>query len=387
MTSRRLLTALLATISLLGCTAGPCGDGEAAGDFCAYRSAIVIEGGFSCPAGLPVRFDFGDASFCGPDGSSFEEAEDACMDAGFDCGPPSCGVAPDREDCVPGPGSCNVPRRFGYPTEAAAEASCEGECAICPHHVVGEVTVTWMVIEVADCPCPIPTELGELSCYDADFEASRQRALLWSDPNACTADSDCVLALVDITCEAENNYFGACPYVVHRDSVDELDAVDDMVAARVCPRVRDRDCHSGPTCVPVEPRCVAFACRGVDTFSAGTCFEGCEGLGCGDCAARCIADRACVSAASSCAAVEACASSPLGPLVMARPFDEGGSCLEPQRAVGIIEPLTTASGDLTCGVGPDGRAYVFASGSLQDALGWPDCDAAVSAAALGAGGC
>ena len=386
MTSGRLLTALFA-ISLLGCTSGPCGEGEPAGAFCAYPSAIVIEGGFSCPASLPVRFDFGDAAFCGPDGSTLAEAEDACADAGFDCGPPSCRQAPDREDCVPGPGSCDVPRRFGYPTEAAAEASCEGECAICPHHVVGEITVTWMVIEVADCPCPIPTELGELSCYDADMEASRQRALLWSDPNACTADSDCVIAFdTDTTCEAENAYLGACPYVVHRDSLNELALVNEAVAARVCPRV-PRDCMSGPVCVPVEPRCVAFACRGVDTYSAGTCLEGCEALGCGDCAARCIADRVCVAAASSCAAVEACASSPLGPLVMARPYDEGASCLEPQRAVGIIEPLSTASGDLTCGVGPDGRAYVFASGSLRDALGWPDCDAAVSAAALGADDC
>src|SRR5690606_4027233 len=161
---------------------------------------------------------------------------------------------------------------------------------------------------------------------------------------------------------------------VHRDSVDELDAVDDMVAARVCPRVRDRDCMSGPSCPAVEPRCVAFACRGGDTFSDGGCVQGCEALGCGDRAARCIAVPACVAAASSCAAVEAGASTPFGPLVMARPFAEGASCLEPQRAVGIIEPLTTASGDLTCGVGPDGRAYVFASGSLQDALGWPACD-------------
>ena len=99
---------------------------------------------------------------------------------------------------------------------------------------------------------------GELTCEEADYEAIDQRARLWSDPNACTADSDCVLAPVDITCEAENNYLGACPYVVHRDSVDALGAVNDLVAAEVCPRVRD--CMAGPSCAPVEPRCVESVC-------------------------------------------------------------------------------------------------------------------------------
>lgn len=105
MTSLRTAFALaLASISLAACTSnGACGAGEPVGDFCAYStsSAIVIEGGFHCPAELPMEFAFGGAILCGPTGATPDRAESACLSGGFECGPPSCDIAPDREDCRP----------------------------------------------------------------------------------------------------------------------------------------------------------------------------------------------------------------------------------------------------------------------------------------------
>lgn len=212
-----------------------------------------------------------------------------------------------------------------------------------------------------------PPEL--LSCEEADLEASRLRAELWDDPNACTSDEVCVPHSVDISCEAENNFFGACPVVAHVDSADALAEVDAVVAEQVCPLTRD--CSTGPSCIEPEPRCVAFRCSDVPS-GPGSCLAGCEALGCGDCAARCVGEPACVSAASSCGEVEACG---MGRFVTAQTYDESAGCLEASVVVGILDsPPTTISGDLACGVGPDGREYVFHSGTYRSALGWPPCE-------------
>lgn len=369
----RLFVVLFASL-LAACSGGPCGDGESVGELCAYPSAIVIEGGFSCPAAVPARFDFEGASFCGPAGSSRDRAREACIEAGYECGPPSCDVAPDDEDCVPA--SCrDVPRRFAYVTEEAATASCEGRpCRVCPEHVIGETTLAWMVIESTDCPCPIPVEPEPLSCEQADLEAGRVRAALWRDPNTCTSDDECVAVSVDITCEAEDAYLGACLRAVHVDSQDEMAAVNAMVAERVCPRT-PVTCRSGPSCVPTEPRCVTFRCHDVPSGPGG-CLEKCESLGCDDCSARCAAEPACASAATSCGEVAACG---MGRIVRARPFDEGASCVGPAVVVGILEAAPSAiSGALDCGVGPDGRAYLFDSTTYREALGWPGCEDALA---------
>jgi len=369
---QRLLLALFACL-VAACSGGPCGGGESAGGYCAYPSAIVIEGGFACPAAMPARFDFGGATLCGPAGTSRDRAREACIEAGFECGPPSCDVAPDDEDCEPA--SCReVPRRFAYVTEEAAEASCEERpCRVCPEHVIGETTLAWMVIESTDCPCPLPVEPEMLRCDQAFYEVIRVRGALWSDPNVCTSDDECVAVSVDITCEAEGNYFGDCRHAVHVDSQDELAAVNASVAERVCPRAMD--CRSAPGCLEAEPRCVAFQCQNLESWADG-CLDVCGSLGCADCGARCTAEPACVSAATSCGEVAACG---VGRIVTARPFDDGASCLEPSRVVGILETAPSAiSGDLDCGVGPDGRAYLFDSGTYRDSLGWPDCDDALA---------
>src|SRR5690606_40346250 len=91
----------------------------------------------------------------------------------------------------------------------------------------------------------------------------------------------------------------------------------------------------------------------------GACRERCGALGCDDCSARCAAEPACASAATSCGEVAACG---MGRIVRARPFDEGASCVGPAVVVGILEAAPSAiSGALDCGVGPDGRAYLFDS--------------------------
>lgn len=104
---RAFLLLCLASLGLGACTSGPCGDGRSVGDFCAYSttSSIVIEGGFRCPADLPMQFEFGGAILCGPSGASLEDASSACASGGFECGPPSCDIAPERDDCVPMPGA------------------------------------------------------------------------------------------------------------------------------------------------------------------------------------------------------------------------------------------------------------------------------------------
>lgn len=208
-----------------------------------------------------------------------------------------------------------------------------------------------------------------LTCEEADLEASRLRAELWDDPNACTSDEVCVPHSVDITCEVENNFFGACPVVAHVDSAGALADVNAVVAEQVCPLIRD--CDAGPSCIEPEPRCVAFRCAEVQS-TPGSCLAACEALGCGDCAARCVAEPVCVTAASSCAEVQACG---MGRFVRGQAFDEGTGSLEPSMVIGILEmPPTDVSADLACGIGPDGRMYRVGSGTLRDALGWPACD-------------
>ena len=73
---------------------------------CAYPSAIVVEGGFTCPASLPVRYDFESATVCAPPGFDHREIEDdECVRASIDCAPrvEGCeGSPPDIASCERG---------------------------------------------------------------------------------------------------------------------------------------------------------------------------------------------------------------------------------------------------------------------------------------------
>jgi hypothetical protein len=161
----------------------------------------------------------------------------------------------------------------------------------------------------------------------------------------------------------------------------ELEEANELVAELMCPRTSD--CMSGPACTPVARRCVAFQCQHI---APDRCVEDCEALGCSDCAARCIVEPECVAAATTCADVEACTPEP-SRLVFARRYDEDADCLAAPSVVAISFAPATVSGSASCGIGPDGRPYVFASSSLRDAVGWPACGPVVSAAATRAGDC
>lgn len=101
---------VLVALLVAACTApeGECGEGESVDSFCAYSAAIVIEGGFTCPARLPMRFDFGDVTLCGPETTGVEAAESACARGGFECGPPPCTIAPEDDECVPAASDAGV---------------------------------------------------------------------------------------------------------------------------------------------------------------------------------------------------------------------------------------------------------------------------------------
>ncbi len=102
---RTCLVLILSSLALGACssTEGECGAGQAIDGFCAYSTsaAIVIEGGFTCPIELPERFDFEGVVLCGPAGATPDRAGSICLSGGFECGPPSCEIAPDAEGCVP----------------------------------------------------------------------------------------------------------------------------------------------------------------------------------------------------------------------------------------------------------------------------------------------
>lgn len=124
---------LLASLSLAACaSSGACGEGRAVGDFCAYStsSAIVIEGGFDCPPELPVEYAFGGVLLCGPAGSTPDQAESVCLSGGFECGAPSCAIAPEREDCLP---AIDID---GGPPDAGAGPCDAGPVDFCREHVV-----------------------------------------------------------------------------------------------------------------------------------------------------------------------------------------------------------------------------------------------------------
>lgn len=378
-----LALAVLAALSS-ACTADPCAPGTSAGDFCAYRASIVIEGGFICPVELPMRFDFGDVTLCGPEHFSRDDASQACLAAHFRCDPPLCSADPRVPSCQPGSDPCDVAARTGYVSQDAAMASCEGACTVCPDGTVGSgVTASWMVLPAASCACPPPALLGPLSCEDASNEVDHLFVALWSDPNTCGSDAECVSVDPTITCPDERDTFGGCPTAVHTDSQMAFEAVQAEVAARGCPRVTD--CTAGPACAPAEAHCVAFGCRMV---SPASCVDACASLGCGDCAARCLVAPDCVSAATDCMEVQGCDEGPAGALVFAQPYDDARGCTSPERVVGIVDGTVGAgTSDVSCGIGPDGLPYVFPSRSLQEALGWPDCAEPLASAALAAPAC
>jgi hypothetical protein len=165
---------------------------------------------------------------------------------------------------------------------------------------------------------------------------------------------------------------------VHDDSQEALAAAAAGAAERVCPRI-DRDCNISPVCPDVAARCAGFACRGIDS----ECLDACAALGCTECAPRCVVASACVATAADCAAVDTCSSS--GRLIWGSPFDATGGCLGPPEVVGIVDaPITGGTADVTCGIGPDGRTFVFYSGTFQGAVGFPRCDDATASTATGA---
>lgn len=283
--------------------------------------------------------------------------------------PPSCTVAPLDPECVPGPLACDGPYRGDFRTEEAALASCEGPCTVCPAETIGEAIVSFMAIDAEGCACPLPIELEMLSCEEADLEVGRLRGALWRDPNTCVSDEECIAVPVDLECEEEGNSFWSCPFAIHVDSQDALDEVQAAVAEQACPLTSD--CRAGPTCAPTEPRCVAFRCEEV-LSGPGSCLQHCESLGCGDCAAYCKADPECAKDATSCEEVRGCGEHRV---ISAFPFDETARCLLPAVVARVLEePLGASSGDLACGIGPDGRMYLMASGTYFRALGWPSCD-------------
>jgi hypothetical protein len=223
-----------------------------------------------------------------------------------------------------------------------------------------------------------------LTCSEAGLEASLEIGRRWSDPGVCTADAQCVAIPETVECPAERTQLDQCLRVLFEGSRDAHAAMLDEVEEVVCPRTSD--CRGSASCAPVAPRCVGFTCEGIPTMDG--CLEDCEALGCADCAERCLVAPSCVGGAGSCDAVVACGGGPFGRLVSAARYDSARRCLESARVVGVLdEPLGSGSGDVVCGIGPDGEAYVFGSGSLRTALGWSACDDMVASAALSAPSC
>ena len=222
-----------------------------------------------------------------------------------------------------------------------------------------------------DGSAPDAARTGPLRCEEADLEASRELGRLWSDPNACTSDEECIAIERDIVCEETDAHLGFCPFVIHSASRSAFEALNAEIAEGICPRVEE-GCRSSASCAEAEPRCGAFECH---ALTDSTCLSRCESLGCGECAERCISQPACVRTATTCEAVNACEPPPpSGRLIWARPYDAGNDCLEPAVVVGILdEPATSGTADIVCGLGPDGRSYVFASGTHLTAVGFPSC--------------
>lgn len=224
-----------------------------------------------------------------------------------------------------------------------------------------------------------------LVCVEASEEITRRLEQDWTDPNACTSDDQCVTVSRDILCPDERSSFGACEVAVHVDSVAAFEATKAEVAEDVCPRTNR--CMTGPSCIPWPVRCAAFECR---SLPDSPCLSACEARGCGECAARCIVDPVCVASASSCDEIlTTCDSAPMwGRLVWGSPYDETRGCLLAPVVVGILdEPLLGGTGDLGCGVGPDDRAYLFTSGTLQTAAAFPDCSEPLQATVYSASYC
>ncbi|MEM9075010.1 MAG: hypothetical protein AAGE52_41320, partial [Myxococcota bacterium] len=48
-------------------------DADSGARYCVYEAAIVVEGGFECPAGFPIFIDAGPFGICSPD---VDEEED-----------------------------------------------------------------------------------------------------------------------------------------------------------------------------------------------------------------------------------------------------------------------------------------------------------------------
>ncbi len=99
----------------------------------------------------------------------------------------------------------------------------------------------------------------DLACMEGDLAISNEIHARWSDPNACTAHSDCVHVDRDVECPDEGTMLYGCPRVVHRDSTDEFTAMLEGVKSDLCPRI-EPGCRGSPGCLATVPRCVDGVC-------------------------------------------------------------------------------------------------------------------------------
>jgi hypothetical protein len=187
----------------------------------------------------------------------------------------------------------------------------------------------------------------------------------WVDPNRCVADSECVVVGEQIECGGSS--FGTCGFVVHAESRHAFDEAVVDATAKTCGRIESA-CEVSAQCEDTMVRCAAFDCWSVRTG----CLEACAALGCGDCAARCSYAPDCFDSVATCAEADDCGG-PRFPIRAMR-YDAAAGCLRPPVVVGILDTFELIrSGDVTCGVGPDGEAYVFTSRTDQMSVGFPDC--------------
>lgn len=100
-----------------------------------------------------------------------------------------------------------------------------------------------------------------VSCLEAPNLVQGRLHELWSDPNPCVEDADCVLSDSDVECPS-GAFVGFCDRGVHAESVGAFEDALARVAADTCGRIEPH-CAIGPTCPIRTAACRDGACVAV----------------------------------------------------------------------------------------------------------------------------
>jgi hypothetical protein len=132
----KVIAVLAMCFGLNGCAdeTSHCGDGEAVdvngASYCVYKESIVIVGGFDCPASMPYRIDFEQATVCGSHGfGDVDVPQDICARVLVPCTEPEPEPEPDAGVCNNVRGDCNDVATDGCETPLNTSSDC-GVCGV-----------------------------------------------------------------------------------------------------------------------------------------------------------------------------------------------------------------------------------------------------------------